>query len=132
MKIFTISLLALSALLTACDTVNTIEKSKDGTYQSIVHNPFLDSYAQVSEITTLRTESGLFKAQAKITNTSTGYKTINYRFCWLDKNKMVVDDTSSLWQTVALEGKETKYIYAVSSNPNVCDFSLKLLNDVRD
>ena len=125
MKIFTISLLALSALLTACDTVNTIEKSKDGTYQSIVHNPFLDSYAQVSEITTLRTESGLFKAQAKI-------KTINYRFCWLDKNKMVVDDTSSPWQTVALEGKETKYIYAVSSNPNVCDFSLKLLNDVRD
>ena len=132
MKFFAIILPALSAIFAACNTVNTIEKSQDGTYQSIVRNPFLDSYAQVSEITTLRTESGHFKAQAKITNTSTGYKTINYKFCWLDKNKMVVDDTSSPWQTVALEGKETKYIYAVSSNPNVCDFSLKLLNDVRD
>jgi hypothetical protein len=45
---------------------------------------------------------------------------------------MQIQSPTSAWQTLTLEGGETKYISAVAPSPNASDFSVKFLADVRE
>lgn len=127
----------LALLSAACSIVNTVERAEP-LYQEktvkdkrIITDGGLEDGAHVKSVNEARV-GGLLKIQANIANTTSSPKQINYKFSWIDKNGMEVPSATSNWSTLILEGKESKYISAVAPNENVCDFTLKLLENVRD
>ena len=58
------------------------------------------------------------QAQAELRNTTKARISLRYKFEWLDANGLQLPSTTDGWQLVQIESKETKYIQAVSPNPN--------------
>ncbi|MBO7521653.1 MAG: YcfL family protein [Opitutales bacterium] len=132
-------LLTISAALIAgcASTVNTYEPANQQAAISpvkdkrVITDSSLSSKAFVSQINKAEV-GGLLKVQAKIVNNTSDYCMINYKFTWIDKDGMEFDSTTSKWQNIVLEGREAKFVSAVAPSPNVVDFTLKLLSDVRE
>lgn len=132
----TILLIVSSLMICACSTVNTVERAdpvgqkKMVTDKRIITDGGLDDYAYIAGVNE-GVASGLLKIQVEIVNSSTAYRSVNYKFSWFDENGMEVSSVTSPWGTINIEGGETKYISAVAPSPRVKDFSLKLLPNVR-
>ena len=127
-----------AALLSGCaSTVNTYEPAEQQAIikpvqdKRVITDSALASKAFVAHINKANA-SGLLKIQAKIVNNTNDHCMVNYKFTWLDKDGMEFDSTTSKWQNIVLEGREAKFISAVAPSENVADFTLKLLEDVRD
>ncbi|MBR4596908.1 MAG: YcfL family protein [Opitutales bacterium] len=127
-----------AALLAGCaSTINSYENAdtqaaiKAVADKRVITDSALKSKACVVQINQAKA-GGLLKVQAKIANNTSDYCAVNYKFTWFDKDGMEFDSTTSKWQTLVLEGKETKFISAVAPSDSVADFSLKLLEDVRN
>lgn len=124
--------------LAGCSSVNTVERADPQSRpqmvndKRIVTDDDLNDYAYVAGVNESIVGGNLLKIQVKLVNTSTAYRTVNYKFSWFDESGMEVSSPTASWGTVMLEGGEAKYISAVATNPRVKDFSLKLLPDVRD
>ena len=132
-----ILIIASTLLAAACSTVNTVERAEP-LYQKkmvndrrIITDGGLNDSANVKSVNEARV-GGLLKIQAQIENLTSSPKQINYKFSWIDKGGMEVPSATSNWNTLILEGRESKYISAVAPTENVCDFTLKLLENVRD
>ena len=125
-------MIAMVSFLSACSTVNTFERAASGADtkyvddKRIITDDSLNDYAYVASIN--ETNVGdLIMIQAKIVNSTSSLRQINYKFEWIDKNGMAVPSANSAWMKLILEGGEAKFISAVAPNKNVCDFTLKLL-----
>ncbi len=138
MKNIIIALLAASALLMgACSSMNTVERAdaqgekkmvKD---KRVITDIGLDDFAYIGGVNE-SSEGGLLKVQVQLVNSSTAHRQVNYKFEWFDANGMADSSVTSNWRTVPIAPGETKYISAVATNPNVKDFSVKLLANMRD
>lgn len=138
MKNISVILASLCALFfIGCSTVNTVERADPQSRPTrvndkrVITDGSLDDYAYVAAINESRV-GGLLKIQARIVNSSTSAENVNYKFDWLDGDGMAVSSATSPWGTLVIEGGESKYISAVAPSKNVCDFTLKLLPNVRD
>ena len=139
MRFLKISLFAAAAVaaLAGCSTVNTYERADSDFEKNVVKDRrvitdlSLARIAHVAEIIESR-EGGLLKIQAKIVNRSASNVAVNYKFAWFEKNGMVLPSQSSYNGTLVLEGREAGFVSAIAPSPNVSDFTLRLLEDVRE
>ena len=124
-------------VLASCSTVNTVERATASANYNmvddrrVISDSSLDDYAYVESVNEGRV-GGLLMIQAKIANSTSALRRINYKFEWIDKNGMEVPSGASPWMTLILEGGESKNISAVAPSADVCDFKLKLLPNKRD
>lgn len=128
-------LLAMSSLLfAACSTVNTYEPFETNAVPNIIKDKRIITDSSCVKVVSLNllNEKGGIKVQARLFNSSSSNKQINYKFTWFDKNGMELPSVSAAWKTVILEGKEVSFISAVSDNSEAVDFTLKFLEDVRE
>ena len=58
-------------------------------------------------------------------NLKNSYRTLNYKFEWIDVDGMAIDSPNETWKTISLQGRETGTISTVSINPRAVDFRLK-------
>lgn len=134
LKLFAVS---AAAALSACSTVNTVERSHATANPApvadkrIITDSSLNDSARVVGVISARA-GGLLKVQMQIMNTTSSPQQINYKFSWVDAGGMEIPSPMSVWQTLVLEGKESKFISAVAPSPNANDFTLKLFPNVRD
>ncbi|MDX8414896.1 YcfL family protein [Intestinicryptomonas porci] len=131
-KILFIPLIGILSFLTACSTVNTVERASSSANTQYVNDKrvitdgSLNDYAYVAAVNETKVGE-LLMVQAKIVNSTSSFRQINYKFEWIDKNGMAVPSANSAWMKLILEGGEAQFISAVAPNINVCDFTLKLL-----
>lgn len=128
----------LATLLCACDTVNMVEPANPASQKQMVNDKriitdsSLDDIAYIAGVNEARNDVGLLKVQVELVNRTTGYRNINYKFDWFDKNGMQVSSPTSTWISLPIEGGESRFVSAVAPNKNVVDFRLKLLSNLRD
>lgn len=136
MKKLIIAILALASLA-ACSTVNTVERANPQSSKQMVDDKrvitddALDRYAYIAGVNESFVSGNLLKIQVELVNSSVAYRTVNYKFTWIDENGMELESVSAPWGTVVLEGGESKFISAVATSPKVKDFKLKLFPNIR-
>ena len=129
--------LFLTSFVFACSTVNTVERAapvgqkRMVADKRVITDGGLNDYAYIAGVNESIVSGNLLKIQVEIVNSSTAYRSVNYKFEWFDENGMDVSGVTSQWGTITLEGGESKFISAVATNPRAKDFRLKLLPNVR-
>ncbi len=137
MKIALFALLVALFLTSACSTVNTVERADPQSSPTLVNDKrvitdsTLNDYAYVASVNETK-RGNLLMVQARIVNSTSALRSINYKFTWIDKNGMEMPSATAVWRTLVLEGGESGMVSAVAPNANVCDFTLKLLPNKRD
>jgi uncharacterized protein YcfL len=120
-------------LLTGCaSNVNTYERAESQAMPNyvpdkrvITDNTLAGTFRVVS-INQSTVSGNLLKIQATIANLKNSYRTLNYKFEWIDVDGMAIDSPNETWKTLSLQGRETGTISTVSINPRAVDFRLKL------
>ena len=118
-------------------TVNTFESAPPQAKPAFVNDKrvitdsSLNDCAYVASINEAR-PGGLLMIQARIVNSTSSMRQINYKFGWIGANGMEIPAATSTWQTLVLEGREAQNISAAAPNKNAVDFYLKLLPNKRD
>lgn len=136
MKKLAIAILACS-FAAACSTVNTVERANPQSVKKMVDDKrvitddALDRYAYVAGVNESFVSGNLLKIQVELVNSGVAYRSVNYKFTWIDENGMEIESATAPWGTVVLEGGESKFISAVASSPKIKDFKLKLLPNMR-
>lgn len=126
------TLLSGLALLSGCAmNVNTYERAESQAAPNyvadkrvITDNTLAGTFRVVS-INQSTVSGNLLKVQATVENLKNSYRTLNYKFEWIDVDGMAVDSPNETWKTISLQGRETGTISTVSINPRAVDFRLK-------
>lgn len=133
-----ILVIALSALIAGCDTVNTVEPANPAYQKQMVNDrrvitdSSLDDIAYVAGVNCALNPSGLLKVQVELVNRTTALRNINYKFDWFDENGMQISTPLSTWISLPIEGGESRFVSSVAPSRKAVDFKLKLLPNVRD
>ncbi len=128
---------ALSLLITACSTVNSVERAEPQGAKKMVNDKRiitdsgLDDFAYIAGVNETTVSGNLLKIQVEIVNSSSVYKSVNYKFSWFDESGMEVSGVTAPWGTINIEGGEKQFVSAVATTPKAKDFTLKLLPNVR-
>ena len=89
-KLLAVFLAALT--LAGCSSVNTVERADPQSRpqmvndKRIVTDDDLNDYAYVAGVNESIVGGNLLKIQVKLVNTSTAYRTVNYKFSWFDES----------------------------------------------
>ena len=127
------ALLALTAIIVGCQTVNTYEPNQQQAIKHIVQDKRVESglslknKAQMQQLITAHTPDGFLKVQAQLYNGTNSRARINYRFEWFDTSGMLIDTTLSTWKQISLPGRDTAMIQGMAPTKSAVDFRLKLL-----
>jgi uncharacterized protein YcfL len=122
----------LALAFTGCSTnVNTYERAESQAAPNyvadkrvITDNTLAGTFRVVS-INQAPVSGNLLKVQATVENLKNSYRTLNYKFEWVDVDGMSIDSPNETWKTISLQGRETGTISTVSINPRAVDFRLK-------
>lgn len=129
---FTLAGLVGISLLTACSTVNTVERAEPIGQRQMVNDKRIISDASLNRAVRIlsvnETPGVLLKVQIELQNTTRSLKSFNYRFEWLDTNGMQVSTPTS-YKPRQIEGKESLFISDVAPTPAAKDFRLKLIEN---
>jgi uncharacterized protein YcfL len=127
--------LAVGALLLlagcATEKVNTYERAESQATPNyvpdkrVITDGSLAGTVRVVSINQSTVSGNLFKIQATVENLKRDYRTVNYKFEWIDQDGMAVDSPNEGWKPLTLEGRETKTISTVAVSPRAVDFKLK-------
>lgn len=119
------------ALLTACSTVNTVERATPVGQRQMVNDKRIITDAGLNRATRIvgvnEVPGEFLKIQVELLNTTSSLKSFNYRFEWFDANGVLVNTPTSTYLPRQIEGKESIFISAVAPTPTVKDFRLKLI-----
>ena len=96
-----------------------VEKGK-----MIVYNQRLASHMTLTHHLRRDTTTGFVHVQAVLQNADFGDIQFQYRFEWYDKDGMLIEETSPMWHTALVHGKDRKVLDAVSESKQASDFRL--------
>lgn len=123
------------ALLTACSTVNTVERANPVGQRQMVDDRRVITDAGLNRavrIVGVNEAPGEFlKIQVELLNTTSSLKSFSYRFEWFDANGVLVNTPTSTAIARQIEGRESIFISSVAPTPSAKDFRLKLLESTR-
>lgn len=128
--------LAASLLLTACQSVNTVERAEPlatpdpVAIRKVITDPALRYKVSVVNVIQGTASGDLLRIQVQLENLTYGYQLFNYQFVWIDKDGFQITSPTPIWRAGQIEGRETIYLTAIAPNPNVVDFQVKLLDRV--
>lgn len=129
---FTLAGVISLALLTACSTINTVERSEPVGQRQMVNDKRILTDASLNRAVRIvgvnETPGEFLKVQIELQNTTRSLKSFNYRFEWFDANGMQVNTPTSTYISRQIEGKESLFISAMAPTPTTKDFRLKLID----
>lgn len=96
-----------------------VEKGK-----MIIHNQHLAAHMFLTHHLRRDTSTGFVHVQAVLQNADYGDIRFQYRFEWYDKEGMLLEETSPMWHTARVHGKDRKVLEAVSESRQASDFRL--------
>ncbi len=134
-----VAIAALSiALFAACTTtVDTVERAEPaGTRQAvddhrITTDRSLSRILEVRAVNEATVSNDLLRVQVELRNTRRGLRRFNYQFEWFDDEGMIIQQATTPWRSLPMEGGEIATITGVAPNPRVTDFRLKLMSSTR-
>ncbi len=137
-RVFAIAASGFLVLLAACTTtVDTVEREEPvGTRQEvddqrITTDRTLGRILEVRGVNEATVSNDLLRVQVELRNTRRGLRRFNYQFEWFDDEGMIVQQATTPWRTLQMEGGEIATITGVAPNPRVTDFRLKLMSGTR-
>ncbi len=120
------------SLLTACSTVNTVERAEPIGQRQMVNDKRIITDAGLNRATRIvgvnEVPGEFLKVQVELFNTTGSLKSFNYRFEWFDANGIQVNTPTSTYIPRQIEGKESIFISAIAPTPTAKDFRLKLID----
>jgi len=120
------------SLLTACSTVNTVERAEPVGQRQMVNDKRIITDAGLNRAVRIvgvnETPGVLLKVQIELQNTTSSLKRFNYRFEWFDTTGMQVS-TAASYKPRQIEGKENLFISDVAPTLAAKDFRLKLIEN---
>ncbi len=120
-------------LLSACSTVNTVERAEPVGQRQMVNDKRIITDASLNRAVRIvgvnETPGEFLKVQIELQNTTRSLKSFNYRFEWFDANGMQVNTPTSTYIPRQIEGKESLFISAVAPTPTAKDFRVKLIEN---
>jgi uncharacterized protein YcfL len=126
-SLFTCGALTLACLALGCaKSVNDVNISSNGQYSWIQTDPWLANIAQVQSVNKEFTPDGILHVQVVVKNTDHVANRIRWRYVWVDQNGMEVDTPLTTWETIRLEGKQTKALNGAGPNSRAKDCRLEL------
>ncbi len=124
--------LGFAALFSGCaSNVNTYERAESQAAPNyvadkrIITDNTLAGTFRVVSINQATVSGNLLKIQATVENLKNSYRTLNYKFEWVDVDGMSIDSPNETWKTLSLQGRESGTISSVAINPRAVDFRLK-------
>ncbi|HBM16516.1 MAG TPA: hypothetical protein DD381_09285 [Lentisphaeria bacterium] len=70
--------------------------------------------------------NGLLKVNMQLENGISNPYTLEYKFSWFDSDGMEVDEGSTAWMPIYLNGRETRTIQGLAPNPSAKSFKIKI------
>lgn len=89
-----------------------------------VHNRRLASHMSLTHHLKRDTTTGFVHVQAVLQNADYGDIQFQYRFEWYDADGMLIEETSPMWHTARVHGKDRKVLEGVSESRQAADFRL--------
>lgn len=135
-----VPLLAAALLLGAgCRTssVDTVQPAEQRGQPNLVEDERISADRRLSRILEVHrvneatVSDDLLRVQVELSNTRSALRRFNYQFEWFDDEGMLVEQATTPWRTLQIEGGEIVTITGVAPNPRVTDFRLKLMNATR-
>ena len=80
----------------------------------------------VESMTSGYTDDGLLKVQIKLNNLTKKMQSIEYRFDWIEPNKMVFATPASRWIIKHVYGGDSVAITGIAPHNNITDFVFKI------
>lgn len=96
-----------------------VEKGK-----MIVYNQRLAAHMSLTHHLKRDTKTGFVHVQAVLQNADYGDIQFQYRFEWYDADGMLIEETSPMWHTARVHGKDRKVLEGVSESRQAADFRL--------
>ena len=112
----------LAAAFTGCITDTSgiaVEKGK-----MTVYNQRLAAHMTLTHQLRRDTKTGFVHVQAILQNADYGDIQFQYRFEWYDADGMLIEETSPMWHTARIHGKDRKVLEGVSESRQAADFRL--------
>lgn len=133
MKSFLLLIPYCLLLLTACSSVNTVERAEPLAtpdpiaIKKVITDPALRDKVNVINVIQGTVSGDMLKIQVQVENLTYAYQLFNYQFVWIDQNGFQITSPEPLWKPGQIEGRETLYLSAVAPRPSAVDFQMKLL-----
>ncbi|WOO41512.1 YcfL family protein [Rubellicoccus peritrichatus] len=124
---------AACLFLTACNSVNTVERAEPQSnpnliaIKKVITDPALQSKVSVVDVNEGTVSDDLLKIQVKLENLTYDLQQFNYQFIWIDKDGFAVTSPTPIWKAGQIQGRETIFINGIAPNPRVVDFQMKVL-----
>ena len=97
----------------------SVEKGK-----MTVYNQRLAAHMTLTHHLKRDTKTGLVHVQAVLQNADCSDMELQYRFEWYDSDGMLIEETSPMWHTARVHGKDRKVLEGVSESKSAVDFRL--------
>ena len=121
-KTLAILVAALAFAFAGCITDTSgiaVEKGK-----LTVYNRRLAAHMTLTHHLRRDTKTGFVHVQAVLSNADYSDIQFQYRFEWYDADGMLIEETSPMWHTARVHGKDRKVLEGVSESKSAADFRL--------
>lgn len=121
-KTLAILVAALASAFAGCITDTSgiaVEKGK-----LTVYNRRLAAHMTLTHHLRRDTKTGFVHVQAVLSNADYSDIQFQYRFEWYDADGMLIEETSPMWHTARVHGKDRKVLEGVSESKSAADFRL--------
>lgn len=118
----------------AVDTVQPAERRGEANVvedERIITDRRLGRILEVRGVNEAVVSNDLLRVQVELRNTRQGLRRFNYQFQWFDDEGMIVQQATTPWRALQMEGGEIVSITGVAPNPRVTDFRLNLMTSTR-
>lgn len=127
--LFTAALLAVG-----CQSVNTVERAQPLAAPNPllskveITDSFLANRVEVVDVNQAYVSGDLLKVQVEVQSISNHYRSINYRYLWIDENGMAIDSPAPVWRSAQLPAGGMAFLSDVAPNPRAVDFKLQIIS----
>lgn len=121
------SVVALPLLIAGCISSAPQEVIKDGsTYEVRSNSMTLGNAIRLTRRNTALNSNGFMQAQIEAVNLTGKDIQFQYRFRWMDENKMLIDSAVTMWKPVAVGAKSTEFFTSTAPTIQARDFWMEV------
>ena len=98
----------------------------DGIYTVKSHSMTLRQHLRLTRRTVDFNKNGFLQAQIEAVNLGRKDVQFQYRFRWLNEQKMVVPAATAIWKPISVASKSTEYFTSTAPTPECRDFYMEV------
>jgi uncharacterized protein YcfL len=119
----------MAAMTFGCaKSVNQVDLSASNEFAWVQKDPTDPWLNNIARVQTARKafEGDILRVQVVVMNTDHVANRFRYRYVWMDENGMEIDTPMTTWETIRIEGKQTKALNGTGPNARARDCRLEL------